>query len=120
MVVADDMPMGSRYFSGLVDASDTPLRALADRYLNKIPCPRKMLPDERLEFTISMMQGADVRGMIIHNMRGCDPHLYEYPLIREKMESQGLPVLFFRGEETETEREQQRVDIEAFVEMLGD
>ena len=29
-------------------------------------------------------------------------------------------VLFFRGEETETEREQQRADIEAFIEMLED
>jgi benzoyl-CoA reductase/2-hydroxyglutaryl-CoA dehydratase subunit BcrC/BadD/HgdB len=53
-------------------------------------------------------------------MRACDPHLYEYPLMKEKMESEGLPVLFFRGEETETELEQQRVDIEAFIEMLED
>jgi len=118
VVVADDMPMGSRYFSSLVDSSDDPLRALADRYLNRIACPRKMLPDERLEFTMNMMKDADVRGAIVHNMRACDPHLYEYPLIRDKLESQGLPVLFFRGEETETEREQQRADIEAFIEML--
>jgi benzoyl-CoA reductase/2-hydroxyglutaryl-CoA dehydratase subunit BcrC/BadD/HgdB len=40
--------------------------------------------------------------------------------MKEKMESEGLPVLFFRGEETETELEQQRVDIEAFIEMLED
>lgn len=118
MVVADDMPMGSRYFSSLVDSGDEPLRALADRYLNKIACPRKMLPDERLAFAASMMNGADVKGTIIHNMRACDPHLYEYPLMRQQMESQGLPVLYFRGEETETEREQQRTDIEAFIEIL--
>jgi hypothetical protein len=29
-----------------------------------------------------------------------------------------LPVLFFRGEETETEIQTQRDDIEAFMEML--
>jgi len=118
MVVADDMPMGSRYFYGLVDSSDDPLRALADRYLNKIACPRKMLPEERLAFAAEIMNGANVRGTIIHNMRACDPHLYEYPLMRQRMESQGIPVLFFRGEETETEKEQQRADIEAFIEML--
>ncbi len=91
---------------------------MADRYLNKIACPRKMLPDQRLDFTSKMMQDTDVKGVIIHSMRACDPHLYEYPLLREKVESEGLPVLFFRGEETETEREQQRADIEAFIEML--
>ncbi len=118
IVVADDMPMGSRYFFGSVDSSDDPLHALADRYLNKIACPRKMLPHERLAFVTKMMNETDVKGAIIHNMRACDPHLYEYPLMRQKMESEGVPVLFFRGEETETEREQQRADIEAFIEML--
>jgi len=120
MVVADDMPMGSRYFSGTVDSGGDPLRALAERYLNKVACPRKMLPEERMAFASSMMKDANVKGTIIHSMRACDPHLYEYPLLRQKMESEGVPVLFFRGEETETEREQQRADIEAFVEMLQD
>lgn len=119
-VVADDMPMGSRYFVDSVDPSDNPLHALADRYLNKIACPRKMLPDDRIAFTTRMMNGANIKGMIIHNMRACDPHLYEYPLMKEKIESGGLPVLFFRGEETETELEQQRTDIEAFIEMIKD
>jgi len=117
-VVADDMPMGSRYFSSSVDTHDEPFHALADRYLNRIACPRKMLPDDRLAFTTRMMKGADVKGVIIHNMRACDPHLYEYPLLKAKMESEGLPVLFFRGEEIEAEQEQQRADIEAFIEML--
>ena len=119
-VVADDMPMGSRYFYGRVDSGGDPLRALADRYLNKIACPRKMMPEERLAFAADRMKGANVRGVIIHNMRACDPHLFEYPLMRQQMESRGLPVLFFRGEETETEKEQQRADIEAFIEMLAD
>lgn len=119
-VVADDMPMGSRYFYGLVDTKDEPLHALAERYLTKIACPRKMLPADRLAFSLSRMEGAKIKGTIIHSMRACDPHLYEYPLLRQEMESRGLPVLFFRGEETATEREQQKNDIEAFIEMLQD
>lgn len=119
-VIADDMPMGSRYFYGLVNADDEPLHALAERYLTKIACPRKMLPADRLAFSLSRMDGAVVKGTIIHSMRACDPHLYEYPLLRQEMETRNLPVLFFRGEETATEREQQRNDIEAFIEMLQD
>jgi benzoyl-CoA reductase subunit C len=119
-VVTDDMPMGSRYFYGLVDSKDDPIHALAERYLTKIACPRKMLPAERLAFSVSRMENAHINGTIIHSMRACDPHLYEYPLLRQEMEKQGLPVLFFRGEETATEREQQKTDIEAFIEMLQD
>jgi len=77
-----------------------------------------MLPADRLAFAAQMMKDTDVKGVIIHNMKACDPHLYEYPLMKEKMEGEGLPVLFFRGEETETEQGQQRADIEAFIEML--
>jgi benzoyl-CoA reductase subunit C len=119
-VVTDDMPMGSRYFYGLVDSKDEPLHALAERYLTKIACPRKMLPADRIAFSLGRMDGANINGTIIHSMRACDPHLYEYPLLRQEMERRGLPVLFFRGEETATEREQQKTDIESFIEMLKD
>lgn len=119
-VVTDDMPMGSRYFYGLVDTKDEPLHALAERYLTKIACPRKMLPADRLAFSVGRMDGANIHGIIIHSMRACDPHLYEYPTLRQEMEKRGLPVLFFRGEETATEREQQKTDIESFIEMLQD
>jgi len=44
--------------------------------------------------------------------------LYEYPYLKEMFEARGLPVLFFRGEETEAELETQRDDIEAFIEVL--
>ena len=119
-VISDDMPMGSRYFFGLVNSEDKPLHALAERYLTKIACPRKMLPADRLVFSLSRMEGANISGTIIHSLRACDPHLYEYPLLRQEMEHRGLPVLFFRSEETATEWEQQKTDIEAFIEMLQD
>jgi benzoyl-CoA reductase/2-hydroxyglutaryl-CoA dehydratase subunit BcrC/BadD/HgdB len=64
------------------------------------------------------MKGADVQGAIIHNLKACDCHLYEYPYLKKMLEEKGLPVLFFRGEETEAEQETQRDDVETFVEML--
>ncbi|MBE0414928.1 MAG: 2-hydroxyacyl-CoA dehydratase [Dehalococcoidia bacterium] len=117
-IVADDMPTGSRYFFNPVDTTKEPLDALAERYLARIPCPRKMRPEARFDHVREAMRGAEAKGVIIHNLRACDCHLYEYPYLKEKLEGEGLPVLFFRGEETETERERQRDDIEAFIEML--
>lgn len=117
-VVADDTPIGSRYFFYPVDGDAEPLKALAQRYLERIPCPRKMLPQARYQYIEETMAGAEVQGAIIHNLKACDCHLYEYPFLKEMLEAKGLPVLFFRGEETEAEREGQRDDIEAFIEML--
>jgi benzoyl-CoA reductase subunit C len=117
-VVADDMPVGSRYFYYPVGLSSDPLQDLADRYLRGVPCPRKMLPQERFQYIREIMKGADVQGAIIHNLKACDCHLYEYPFLKKMFEEAGLPVLFFRGEETEAEQETQRDDVQAFVEML--
>jgi len=117
-VVADDMPIGSRYFLYPVDTKDEPLKALAKRYLERVPCPRKMLPQARYQYIMETMAGAEVQGAIIHNLKACDCHLYEYPFLKEMLEANGLPVLFFRGEDTGAEREAQRDDIEAFIEML--
>ncbi|MBW2624211.1 MAG: 2-hydroxyacyl-CoA dehydratase, partial [Deltaproteobacteria bacterium] len=118
-IAADDMPTGSRYFFYPVEEHTEPLRALAERYLNKIACPRKMLPEKRQEFIEEVLEGIDVDGAIIHNLKACDCHLYEYPYLKAKLEEKGFPVLFFRGEETESELETQRDDLEAFIEMLN-
>lgn len=117
-VVADDMPTGSRYFFHSVDGGMEPLKALATCYLMQVPCPRKMLPQARYQYITKTMAGAESQGAIIHNLKACDCHLYEYPFLKEMLEANGLPVLFFRSEETEAEREAQRDDIEAFIEML--
>lgn len=119
-VVADDMPTGTRYFLANVDEEDpAPLRALARRYLENIPCPRKVLPDAHLAHVLHVLEGSGARGVVIHNLRACDCHLYEYPYFKKELEARGLPVLFFRGEETTTEHEQQRADIEAFLEVIA-
>jgi benzoyl-CoA reductase/2-hydroxyglutaryl-CoA dehydratase subunit BcrC/BadD/HgdB len=67
---------------------------------------------------LDLLEGSGARGVVIHNLRACDCHLYEYPYFKKELESRGMSVLFFRGEETATELEQQRADIEAFIEMI--
>ncbi len=117
-IVADDMPTGSRYFYYSVECGSDPYRGLAERYLAKIPCPRKMLPEARLNYVSQIIAETELKGAIIYNLKACDCHLYEYPYLKQKLEAAGLPTLFFRSEETATEREQQRNDIEAFLEVI--
>ena len=77
-----------------------------------------MLPEVHLAHMLDLLEGTGARGVVIHNLRACDCHLYEYPYFKKELEARGLSVLFFRGEETATELEQQRADIEAFIEMI--
>jgi len=118
-VVADDMPMGSRYFFSSVARSNDPLAALAERYLDNIPCPRKMLPKARLSWVTKMLEGFEVQGAIIRVLRACDCHLYEYPYLQEHLKGLGLPVIFFRGEEVVVDKLQERNQMKAFIEMVG-
>ena len=92
-IVADDMPMGSRYFHYLVEENISPLNALAKHYLTKIPCPRKMLPNDRKKFITEILNTNEVKGAIIHNLKACDCHLYEYPFLKKTLEAEGLPVV---------------------------
>ena len=79
-----------------------------------------MLPQERFQYIQEITQETEFQGAIIHNLKACDCHLYEYPYLKKRLEETGRPVLFFRGEETEAEQETQRDDVEAFIEMLKD
>lgn len=119
-VVADDMPAGSRYFYYLVNSDNDPLRALAERYVNKIPCPRKQVIGMRLNYIDEVLQGVNIAGVIIHNLRACDSHQYEYPVLKTKFEQSGIPLLYFKGEEKASERNEQRDELEVFVEILRD
>lgn len=117
-VVADDMPMGSRYFHYPVDSRQEPMAALAHRYLAGIACPRKMTPDVHFQYIQEQMAATDIKGVVMNVLRACDCHLYEYPYLKERFTEMGLPTLFFKAEETEMELEEQRGEIEAFIEML--
>jgi benzoyl-CoA reductase subunit C len=117
-VVADDMPMGSQYFSGPITISGDPLHALADRYLNKTGCPGKMLPEQKVTWATRMMKQANVKGAIILDLTACDPHRQEYRLIRKRLQEERIPFLFLQVDGLETQQEPLRADIKAFIETL--
>ena len=64
-VVADDWCIGSRYFWDLVDSDNDPLRAIAKRYLGKIPSSFMLEQEERFKHTVEMAKQFDVEAAII-------------------------------------------------------
>lgn len=118
-VVADDLCTGSRYFWDLVDSDvESPLRAIARRYLDKVPCPFTYQSEDRFRHVMDMAKGYNVEGAIIFVLKFCDTHMFDAPPLKEELESSGLPVLYLEWEHAMTGIAQLRTRIEAFIEMI--
>jgi len=118
-VVADDLCTGSRYFWNLVNHNEAPLRAIAERYLRKIPSPYMSSSQERFKHAREMAKLFDVEGAIIFSLKFCDVHSFDAPLLAEELrEKEGIPVLCLEWEHSLSGIAQLRTRIEAFIEML--
>jgi len=99
-VVADDICTSTRYFTDMVDNSDSaPIKALARRYLNKKPCPRSVGSYQpRLDHILKLASDYKVDGVIFYILRCCDGHLYQYPVLNERLRKEGYKTLYIQGD----------------------
>jgi benzoyl-CoA reductase subunit C len=118
-VVADDWCTGSRYFWDLVDSDSDPLRAIAKRYLSKIPSSFMLEHEERFRHTVEMAKQFDVEAAIIFVLKFCDTHMFDAPQLMEELKTIDLPVLYLEWEHSLSGLAQLKTRIEAFVEMVG-
>jgi benzoyl-CoA reductase subunit C len=118
-VVVDDSCTGIRYFWGEVREDGDPIEAIADRYLQKIPCPRTFDSDARIDFLMNNVAEYNVQGVIMYILRCCDAHLFEMPGLQEKLKANGTSVLYLQGDHSAAISEEIRNRIAAFIEMLG-
>ncbi len=119
IVVGDDFCAGMRYYWDNVEYDEDPLRALARRYLTKIPCAR-MYPDAaRFDFIREICDRYKVSGLINYNLKFCDPfQLKKLPLKTFVQNELNIPVLIIEREYTEADRMQIQTRVQAFLEML--
>ena len=120
-VVADDVCSGSRYFWDVVgEAGSMPLKAITHRYLNKTPCPRSVGSlTPRLNHILNMVREYRVNGVIFYILRCCDAHLFQYPILNERLQKAGLKVLYVQGDQTVGVNEALVNRITAFTEMIS-
>ncbi|MEE9202549.1 MAG: 2-hydroxyacyl-CoA dehydratase [Dehalococcoidia bacterium] len=118
-VVADDLCFGSRYFwNEAVDGKD-PLAALAQRYLERPPCPMKDLHGVRVRpgYLLDMAKEYRVQGAILIRQQFCDPHEYDMPAIKRLLEENGIPALIMEQDIT-IPLGQLRTRVEAHLELV--
>lgn len=119
-LVVDTLCTGSRYFWGEVDVEsfDNPIEALANYYLQKLPCPRVAPPEKRFEFINDLVQEFRVEGVISEIVRYCSIHIYDEPRVKARLEDIGVPSLTLEKEYNEEISGQVKTRVQAFIEML--
>jgi benzoyl-CoA reductase/2-hydroxyglutaryl-CoA dehydratase subunit BcrC/BadD/HgdB len=117
-VVADDLACGARRLYPSSDHSD-PFARLADRLMGNPPDPTRGSPiEQRTDMLRARMADAGARGLLIYDVKFCEPELFDVPLIRRHLRAAGYPVLHVEVELGETLTNQTITRLQAFVEML--
>ena len=91
-IVADDHCIGSRYFWNEVKPGEDRLAAIADRYIQRPPCPSKDFPKRnRLSHLLDLVDTYNVQGVILLLQNRCEPHSYDIPVIESKLGEMNIP-----------------------------
>jgi benzoyl-CoA reductase subunit C len=117
--VIDDHCTGTRYFNTIVNTNGDPLNSIAERYVNRVPCPSKDWPERtRIKHITQLAKEYDVQGAIIMQMKFCDPHELDTVVIKETLENElGIQTLFLEFDVT-VPIGQFKTRVEAFLEII--
>ena len=118
-IVIDDLDIGHRYYGSTVDEDVEPLKALAERYLRKVPCPCKYPAEPRIESMLELAEQYRVKGVILISQKYCDTHLYESPYIEKRLKEKGINVLQVEHSDIGWVGGKFKTMVRAFIEMLG-
>lgn len=116
---------GSRYFWGLVENSDDRIKALAERYVYRVPCPAKdwargdFFGRRRFQFIERVIRDWNVDAVIIAQMKFCDPHELDIPSLRDMLDKMGVRHLHLELDLTQPVG-QFRTRVEAMIEAMGE
>ncbi|MEN6438203.1 MAG: double-cubane-cluster-containing anaerobic reductase [Syntrophobacter sp.] len=118
-VVCQENCTGLKSFDLLVDEGEKdPLLALADRYL-KTPCSCMTPNNGRLELLGRLINDFKIGGVVDLTWQCCHTYNVESFIIREFVEEKhGIPMLHIETDYTDSDSEQLRTRIEAFLEMV--
>lgn len=121
-VVCEEMCTGTRYFENLVEEDcktlDEAYMALAQRYM-KTNCACFTPNTGRIDDLLRLAKEYKVDGVIDVNLKFCCLYDTEGYHVERAMKAAGIPVLGIETDYTDTDAEQLKTRVQAFVEMLG-
>jgi bcr-type benzoyl-CoA reductase subunit C len=119
-VVQDDLCSGTRFLRLRVPENTDPMDGLSDRYFASFMCPSKHKgPHAHIETLLKGVQESGAKGVIFLLYKYCETHFFDYPDLKQELESKGIPTLLLEVEDPSYSIEQLKARIQAFVEMLS-
>jgi benzoyl-CoA reductase/2-hydroxyglutaryl-CoA dehydratase subunit BcrC/BadD/HgdB len=119
-IVGDDLCTGWRYFAADVSQEGDPLEALADRFIRRVPCPCKYNPSiDRAEDFVKRVIASRAQGVVFILLKFCDPHAFDYPYLKGKLDERKVPSLPLEIEPGGVPLGSVETRLKAFVETLG-
>jgi len=116
--VIDEHCTGSRYLWSNVQPSQDRLKAIATRYVQRVPCPSKDWPEfTRITHAVNLAKEFKAQGALVIQNKFCDPHGIEIPPLRDALKSVGVSTYPLEFDVT-VPWGQFRTRVEAFLETL--
>jgi benzoyl-CoA reductase/2-hydroxyglutaryl-CoA dehydratase subunit BcrC/BadD/HgdB len=120
IVVQDDLCSGTRFLRLMVPEDADPIDGLTDRYFTSFFCPTKHKGVyAHIENILKGVQESGSKGVIFLLYKYCETHFFDYPDLKEALESKGIPTLLLEVEDPSYSIGQLKIRIQAFVEMLN-
>ena len=121
-VVVEETCTGTRYFERLVDETketvEEQIDALAERYMG-INCACFTPNTARIDDILRLAKEYKVDGIIDVNLKFCNLYDTEGYLVERAMKEAGIPVLGIETDYTDSDAQQLRTRVSAFIEMLN-
>ena len=122
VIVGEESCVGERGTRNLVsdqgDTRDQLLANIADRYL-KIDCACFTPNTERLDHIVELARELKADGVVHYSLLFCTPYLMEARGVRERLKSEGIPLLEVETDYSMEDMGQLSTRVQAFLEMLG-
>lgn len=118
VVVAYENCIGIKPAERLVDESEDPYKAIAERYL-QVGCS-VMTPDtNRYELLSQLVKEFQVDGVVEMTLQACHTYGIETAQIRKRMQDMGMPFISVETDYSAADTAQLKTRLAAFIEMLS-
>ena len=119
VVVMDDLNTGSRYFWEKVKTNSDPLSSLAERYLNRPPCPRMAFWSEQINQIDRWVSQYQIDGVLNFPEIYCWPRRFYASNLRDIFSKKNIPFTTITREYHYSNVGQLQTRIGAFLETIG-
>ncbi len=119
-VVVDDHCTGTRYFWDEVQMDSNLIYSIANRYINRTPCPSKDWPElRRFDRILKFAKDFKIQGAILIQQKFCDPHECDKVALLDMLKNSGIKTLALEFDVT-VPLGPFRIRVDAFLESLSE